>query len=113
MIGDSHEDGATQAQVRRPIASAIAARAIRLFPLLADLNIVRTWSALRVMSPDGFPIYEQSPTAPSAFVACCHSGITLAAAHALELAPAIAAGDLPGERFSAFGAGRLHVPAAA
>ena len=33
-----------------------------MFPLLAGLNVVRTWAALRVMSPDGFPIYEQSAT---------------------------------------------------
>ena len=113
MIGDSHEDGVTRAAVRRPLASTIAARAIRLFPLLSDLNIVRMWSALRVMSPDGFPIYEQSPTMPGAFVACCHSGITLAAVHALELAPAIASGSLPVQTFAPFSGGRFHVPAAA
>ena len=38
-----------------PVISAMADRAIRMFPLLAGLNVVRTWSALRVMSPDGFP----------------------------------------------------------
>ena len=40
--------------------------------------------ALRVMSPDGLPIYEQSPTAPGAFLITCHSGVTLAAVHALS-----------------------------
>jgi hydrogen cyanide synthase HcnC len=113
MIGDSHEDGISQTAVRRPLASDIAARAIHLFPCLADLNIVRTWAALRVMSPDGFPVYEQSPTMPGAYIACCHSGITLAAIHALELAPAIAAGQLSGETFTPFNGGRFHVPAAA
>jgi hydrogen cyanide synthase HcnC len=113
MIGDSHEAGITDSTVRRPLVSAIAARAIRLFPLLADLNIVRTWSALRVMSLDGFPIYDHSPTMPGAFVACCHSGITLAAIHALELAPAIAAGHLRSETYAPFSGGRFHVPAAA
>ncbi len=39
-----------------------------------------------------FPFIEQSETCPGAFVATCHSGVTLAAAHALELAPMIAAG---------------------
>jgi hypothetical protein len=31
-----------------------------MFPALAPLRVVRTWAALRVMSPDGYPIYEQS-----------------------------------------------------
>ena len=39
------------------------------------------------MSPDGFPIYEESSEYPGAFVVTCHSGVTLAAAHALKLAP--------------------------
>jgi glycine/D-amino acid oxidase-like deaminating enzyme len=34
------------------------------------------------MSPDGLPIYQQSPTMPGAYLVTCHSGITLAAAHA-------------------------------
>ena len=60
---------------------------------------MRVWAALRVMSPDGFPIYEQSERYPGAFAATCHSGVTLAGAHALALAPAILAGELP-ERFA-------------
>ena len=32
----------------------------RKFPLVAKLNVVRTWAALRVMTKDGFPIYDES-----------------------------------------------------
>jgi len=53
--------------------------------------------ALRVMAPDGLPIYEQSADFPGAFVATCHSGVTLAAAHALRYAEFVAAGSLPAE----------------
>jgi glycine/D-amino acid oxidase-like deaminating enzyme len=60
------------------------------------------------MSPDGFPIYEQSQRYPGAFAATCHSGVTLAGAHAFALAPAIMAGELP-ERFDAFNSGRFDV----
>ena len=74
---------------------------MQVFPALRDVNIVRTWAALRVMSPDGFPIYEQSERFPGAFAATCHSGVTLAGAHALALAPAILRGELP-EELSAF-----------
>ncbi|MCP4819880.1 MAG: FAD-binding oxidoreductase, partial [Shimia sp.] len=36
-------------------------------------------------SPDGLPIYQQSPTCPGAYLVSCHSGVTLAAAHAMRL----------------------------
>ncbi|MGY0788659.1 NAD(P)/FAD-dependent oxidoreductase [Azospirillum argentinense] len=112
MIGDSFEDVGLDTTVRNGVTSTIADRALRIFPLLGKLNVVRTWAALRVLTPDGFPIYEQSTTMPGAFVATCHSGVTLAANHALALAPHIAAGTLPDE-FSAFSARRFHVPAVA
>jgi glycine/D-amino acid oxidase-like deaminating enzyme len=79
---------------------------------LRNVRITRTWAALRVMSPDGFPIYAQSPAHRGAFVATCHSGVTLAAAHALELGSAIAAGDL-GAQFQPFSPERFDVPKAA
>ena len=84
----------------------IAARNIQVFPRLRDANIVRTWAALRVMSPDGFPIYEQSERYPGAFAATCHSGVTLAGAHALALAPAILDGVLT-EALASFSASRF------
>jgi hydrogen cyanide synthase HcnC len=60
------------------------------------------------MTPDGYPIYAQSPTHPGAFAATCHSGVTLAGAHALDLAPAILAGALP-SHLEAFASSRFHV----
>ncbi|MFP3336389.1 FAD-dependent oxidoreductase, partial [Pseudomonas sp. SIMBA_064] len=72
----------------------LADRALRTLPALREVRVVRSWAALRGMSQDGFPIYQQSETCPGAFVATCHSGVTLAAAHALKLAPMIAAGKL-------------------
>ena len=64
------------------------------------------------MTPDGFPIYAQSPDHPGAFVALCHSGVTLAAFHASELATAIIAGVLP-ESLAPFHQSRFDVPQAA
>jgi glycine/D-amino acid oxidase-like deaminating enzyme len=95
QIGDSMEDvglddGTTLEQLAR-----IAARAVRCFPLLEGVNIVRTWGSLRVMSPDGFPLYEASSACPGAFVVTCHSGITLAAQHAGPLVDWIRGGAEP------------------
>jgi glycine/D-amino acid oxidase-like deaminating enzyme len=113
MIGDSQEEAGADPTVTSPVISVMADRAARMFPQLASLNVVRTWAALRVMTRDGFPIYEQSESCPGAFAAVCHSGVTLAAAHALFLAPHIAAGHLPPEEFYSFSAKRFDVPALA
>ena len=101
MLGDSQEDVGFDIATKVSILGDIAKRNLQVFPALQSVNIVRTWAALRVMSPDGFPIYEQSERFPGAFAATCHSGVTLAGAHALALAPAIMAGTLP-EELSAF-----------
>ena len=90
------------------INALIAQRAVRMFPMLARVNVVRSWRAIRVMPADGFPIYDQSATHPGAFLVTCHSGVTLAAAHALMLAPMIAAGTLNGSRVGAFSARRFE-----
>lgn len=111
MIGDSQEEADDHSVMRPGINAVMADRAIRMFPRLGRLNVVRSWSALRVYSRDGFPIYEESPTHPGAFVATCHSGVTLAAAHADLLAPLLMSGGLPSD-FDAFSSQRFHVPAA-
>jgi hydrogen cyanide synthase HcnC len=113
MVGDSQEEAGFAADVGAPILAVMADRAVRMFPLLARVNVVRTWAALRVMTQDGFPIYDASEKCPGAFIATCHSGVTLAANHGLVLAPLIAGGILPKEEFDVFSARRFDVPAAA
>jgi glycine/D-amino acid oxidase-like deaminating enzyme len=108
MIGDSREEDVNPAAMTLDVNALIAQRAVRMFPMLSNVNIVRTWRAIRVMPADGFPIYDQSRTHPGAFLVTCHSGVTLAAAHALHLAPMIAAGSLDEVRVGAFSAKRFE-----
>ena len=112
LIGDSQEEAGFDDTVGLSVLATLAERAVRTFPALADVRINRTWAALRVMSPDGFPVYEQSRSAPGAFLVTCHSGVTLAAVHALELAPMIAAGALA-PQLKPFSTERLRVQEAA
>ena len=112
MIGDSKEDSTDPTGLTLGVSATEAERAVRLIPMLANVNVVRTWSAIRVMTGDGFPIYDESPTQPGAFVLCCHSGVTLAANHALTVAPMIARGALEPELVAPFSARRFHVQAA-
>ena len=95
QLGASKENVGFDEGTRVPVMNAIASRAVRVFPHLARARVVRAWGALRVMTPDSYPIYAQSRQHPGAFAAVCHSGVTLAAAHALHLAPAIDEGLLP------------------
>ena len=106
QIGDSMEEAGYDDMVRSPVNAKIAARAVRCFPALARARVVRTWAALRIMSPDGFPMYQQSATQPGAFAVTCHSGVTLAAQHAFTIAPWIAGGDQPAA-IAAFAATRF------
>jgi glycine/D-amino acid oxidase-like deaminating enzyme len=112
MIGASEEEVGFDTSQRPEVMATIAARAVQTFPWLAELQIVRAWSALRVMPPDGKPIYDESDKFPGAFTANCHSGVTLAGAHANVFAPMVAAGTLD-PLMTPFSAKRFDVPAAA
>ena len=110
QIGDSKEDVGYDDGTSRIELARIAQRALRIFPLLGRVNIVRAWGALRVMTADGLPIYEASTEQPGAFVVTCHSGITLAAVHADALSHWIAGGERPAETMP-FTAARFDVQA--
>ncbi len=112
LIGDSQRDRGLDDTQDIAVLAAMASRAVRAFPFLREARVNRAWAALRVMSPDGFPIYSQSTTCPGAYVVTCHSGVTLAAVHALALAPAIRTGMWPDE-LRPFAAERFDVRAAA
>ena len=112
MLGDSQEDVGFDTSQKSAVMQMIARRAVLSFPWLRDLQIVRAWAALRVMPPDGLPIYDQSERYTGAFTANCHSGVTLAGAHANLFAPMVAAGALD-PALELFSAKRFDVPAAA
>ncbi|MGB0843911.1 MAG: NAD(P)/FAD-dependent oxidoreductase, partial [Alphaproteobacteria bacterium] len=67
------------------VMAGLARHAVEVFPALADVRVVRSWGALRIMSPDGHPVYAQSREYPGAYLVTCHSGITLASMHASSL----------------------------
>jgi len=91
------DDGTTVSAIE-----SIAKRAVATFPILSSVRLVRAWGALRVMTPDGFPIYQESASCPGAFVATSHSGITLAGAHAYVLGPWMAGLGAPPDALDEF-----------
>lgn len=95
LIGATKEDAGHDVTTSVEKATTLARKAVRILPDLANVELVRQWAGLRILTPDSYPIYVESETAPGSFVAVCHSGVTLAAMHAHILAPHIAEGRLP------------------
>ena len=109
LIGDSQQDAGFDESLDLGVLSVMAQRAVRTFPFLRDVRAVRAWAALRVMSPDGFPIYTRHR---GASLVTCHSGVTLAAVHASALAAAIRDDVMPAD-CAAFDLARFDVDKAA
>lgn len=107
MIGATNEN-IVDTHVTVESAVKLARRAARIIPALGSVRLVRHWGGLRTLSPDKAPIYAQSARYPGLFAAICHSGVTLAAAHAAIVGPAMASGMLP-EDLAAFSNGRFDV----
>ncbi|MFT7594602.1 MAG: hydrogen cyanide synthase HcnC [Paracoccaceae bacterium] len=110
MLGDSKEEAGFDTATTPLVTRTILNRAVRCFPHLAQVRLMRTWGALRVMSPDGLPIYQTSTRYPGASLVTCHSGVTLAAAHSGEVAAAILE-DRMNETYPAFSTDRFGVTA--
>ncbi|WP_435988689.1 NAD(P)/FAD-dependent oxidoreductase [Sulfitobacter sp. SH24] len=86
QIGGTKADAGLDDRESLRVMSDLARHAVTVLPALADVRVVRAWGALRVMSPDGYPVYAKSAAHPGAFLVTCHSGVTLAPLHASVLA---------------------------
>lgn len=95
MIGVTQEEVGYDLGTTSEGAVRMTRRALRILPDLAKAKLVRQWACLRVMTPDGNPVYASSVTHPGADIALCHSGLTLASFHAGAYAKALADGVLP------------------
>ena len=109
LLGDSKEpEAGNDDRSSAPVIREIAQRCIRMFPWLAEVNLMRAWGGIRSMTQDSFPIYDSFSGLPGLFAANCHSGVTLAPVHALRLAPIIAEARITPE-VAAMSSRRFHV----
>lgn len=96
LIGGSwEEDSGHSTATSYDVTRRIASDALAFFPFLKGVNIVRSWAALRIISPDASPIYDE--VAPGAFLVTCHSGVSLAAVHMKTVAGWVAEGAIPAD----------------
>lgn len=108
QIGLSTEDAAHDVRVTPRTLQNQARGAIELFPRLADVNWLRAWAGIRVMTRDGVPIYDTVPGHDNIFMLALHSAVSLVPMHATSIASWIAGGPKP-EEIEHFNNGRFDV----
>ncbi|KAJ0345849.1 hypothetical protein COL154_013925, partial [Colletotrichum chrysophilum] len=94
MMGDSHEDAGFNTFSGSSVMADIARNAMRTFPFLRNLRVVRTWAAVRVMSEDGGSMLKRIDAKDGASVAFTFEGRPLTAMKGDSVASALlAAGE--------------------
>jgi D-hydroxyproline dehydrogenase subunit beta len=74
LIGSSRELVGFDRMLNTALLARMAQRAIRLFPVLAGVNIIRTYLGFRPYPPDGLPIIGTDPRVPGLVHAAGHEG---------------------------------------
>ena len=108
VVGLSHRNVGFNTDMDTALMKQMSQRVVDAFPQLSRLRIVRGWSSLRVLSPDGLPIYQQSDSCPGAYAVTSHSGVSLAPMHQGHIVDWIVEDTEP-NNFQAFSARRFDV----
>ncbi|MGN6523080.1 MAG: NAD(P)/FAD-dependent oxidoreductase [Actinomycetes bacterium] len=99
LIGASRERVGFDRQLSVPVLRRLAAQAVRLFPVLADVAVMRAYRGFRPYCPDHLPIVGADERIPGVFHACGHegAGIGLAPATGRALAALLVGADVRAE----------------
>ena len=73
LIGSSRRFTGLDISNNLEVIRAIAQRAIRFFPVLKNIRVIRTYAGLRPYTPDHFPIISETQI-PGFYVAAGHEG---------------------------------------
>ncbi|WP_243526039.1 FAD-binding oxidoreductase [Bacillus pseudomycoides] len=81
LIGSSRQFVGFQTKVDTSVIKCIAKRAIRFYPKMADMLLIRTYAGLRPWTADHLPIIAHVEEVPGFYIAAGHEGdgISLAA----------------------------------
>ncbi|MFG2558815.1 NAD(P)/FAD-dependent oxidoreductase [Streptomyces sp. NPDC048496] len=109
LIGASRERVGFDRTLSVPVIARLAAQAAALFPVLADVRVIRAYHGFRPYLPDHLPAIGPDPRVAGLFHACGHegAGIGLAPATGLLIADAIA-GRQPEIDLGPFAPDRFH-----
>jgi len=95
MIGYTQENTGFEIGTTVSAAVGLAKRAIKIFPGLRHVRVVRSWASLRILTEDGLPIYDEINDYPDSYVLATHSCVTLASLHMSLLPSWILGGKRP------------------
>jgi sarcosine oxidase subunit beta len=73
LIGSSRRFVEMDTSCHQEVLRAISQRAVRFFPVLKDIKIIRTYAGLRPYTPDHFPIISATRI-PGFYIAAGHEG---------------------------------------
>lgn len=81
LIGSSREFVGLNTKINNEIIKCIANRAIRFYPKMADMMVIRSYAGLRPWTEDHLPIVSEVEGIPNYYIAAGHEGdgISLAA----------------------------------
>jgi glycine/D-amino acid oxidase-like deaminating enzyme len=93
LVGASRERVGFDEALSVEVVERLAAQAVRLFPVLADVNLLRVYRGFRPYCPDHLPVIGADDRVPGLYHACGHegAGIGLAPATGLLVAQQIQA----------------------
>jgi glycine/D-amino acid oxidase-like deaminating enzyme len=74
LIGSSRQQVGFDARLRVGALREIAAKAVRLFPFLADAAVMRSYGGFRPYMPDHLPVIGEDPRLPGLWHATGHEG---------------------------------------
>lgn len=74
LLGSSREFAGFDRTVSAAVVQAIAARAMRFLPRLAQSSIIRSYAGLRPWSPDHLPLVGPAAGVPGLYLATGHEG---------------------------------------
>jgi glycine/D-amino acid oxidase-like deaminating enzyme len=114
LIGASRELVGFDRAVGSTVQRRLAAAAVKLFPVLAGVRVIRSYAGFRPFSPDHLPLVGADPAVLGLWHACGHegAGVGLAPATGMLIAAAIA-GEEPPIDASPFAPGRFPAAVAA
>ena len=74
LIGSSRTLVGFSTKVTHEVMRGLATRAIRFFPVLKDINVIRSYAGLRPYVPDHYPIISEVDQVPGFYIAAGHEG---------------------------------------
>jgi sarcosine oxidase subunit beta len=74
LIGSSREFVGFDTRCNTHVLKLMAKRALRFFPKIGDVNVIRSYAGLRPYTPDHLSIVSPVPVVPGLYVAAGHEG---------------------------------------